>query len=340
MLGEMGDHHRTRGVLYAKTNDGNELPVVDLTHPAFAQRYDDVQIAKKLRSFEQAERARARIPKPIQRVMLGWAARHSRLARALFLASEGAVGGMTLYAAKLGPKMLGDALPGLIDRWIAGSPASWLTRIRLADMARLIAEGLVPALSVASGRPLHLFNIAGGPAADSWNALLLLKREGRVDLRSRKIAIHVLDRDEEGPAFGARAVSALKGDGAPLGGLDLTFRRVAYDWRNVSELRTVLEEAGVAGAAVAVSSEGGLFEYGTDDEIVANLDVLRDTTPPDGIVVGSVTRAEGPAAFLDLFTVRPRTLAAFRLLTERAGWAVARVIERPFSYDVCLSRMI
>ena len=336
----MGDHHRARGVLYAKTNDGNELPVVDVTNPAFARRYDDAQMVTKVKRFAQGEMARARIPKSIQRAMLRWAARHSRLAQALFHASEGVVGGMTLYAAKLGPKMLGNGHSSLIDRWIAASPPSWLARIRLEDMARLMADGLVPALAVAPGRPLHLFNIAGGPAADSWNALLLLEQEGRADLRSRKIAIHVLDRDEDGPAFGARAVSALKGDGAPLGRLDLTFRRVAYDWRNVSELRTVLEEVGAARAAVAVSSEGGLFEYGTDDEIVANLDVLRDTAPPDGIVVGSVTRAEGPAAFFDLFTVHPRTLTEFRLLTERAGWSVARVIERPLSYDVCLSRMI
>ena len=326
-------------MLYAKTNDGSELPVVDVTHPAFAQRHDDVQMAKNVRRLVQGEKARARIPKPIQRVMLGWAARRSRLARALFYASEGAVGGMTLYAAKLGPNMLGNAHPSRIDRWIAASPVSRLVRVRLEDMARLLADGLVPALSVDPGRPLHLFNIAGGPAADSWNALLLLESEGRVDLRRRKIAIHVLDSDEEGPAFGARAVSALQGDGAPLGGLDLTFRGVAYDWRNASELRTVLEQVGAARAAVAVSSEGGLFEYGTDDEIVANLDVLRDAAPPDGIVVGSVTRADGPAAFFDLFTVRPRTLAAFRSLTERAGWSVARVIERPLSYDVCLSRM-
>jgi hypothetical protein len=245
---------------------------------------------------------------------------------------------MTLYAVKLGPKMLGNAYPTFIDRQIASSAPSWLARVRLEDMARLLAEGLAPALAAAPGRPLHLFNIAGGPAADSWNALLVLQREGRAELRSRKIAIHVLDRDEEGPAFGARAVAALNAQGAPLGGIDLSFRRVAYDWQHASRLRAVFEEVHAAEAVVAISSEGGLFEYGSDDAIVANLDVLRAAAPPDAIVVGSVTRAEGPIEFLRQFTVYPRTLAAFRTLAEKAGFTLVRVIERPLSYDVRLSR--
>lgn len=325
-------------VYYAVAGDGSELPVIDVTNPAFAPLYDEGQMARRVASFVRSERWLARIPHSLQRVLLGWAARRSRLARAFHHASEGVISGMTLYVAKLGPSMLGRGYPSAIDRQIAASPPSWLSRVRLEDMVRLLAEGLVPLLAAHPGRPLHLFNIAGGPSADSWNALLLLRKEAPEHLVGRTISIHVLDLDEEGPAFGARAVAALRGKDAPLRDLDLHFERVAYDWRDAARLRRSFDETGVSQAVVAVSSEGGLFEYGSDEEIVANLEAIRDGVPIDGIVVGSVTRAEGPTEFLRHFTVRPRTLAAFRELATRAGWSIARVIERPLSYQVRLSR--
>ena len=325
------------GVFYALA-DGHDLPVIDVTNPAFALPYDEAEMARRVAIFARAERWRARIPKSIQRAVLGWAARRSRLAQAFLRASEGAIGGMTLYAAKLGPDLLGSGYPTAIDRQMAAAPPSWLSRVRLEDMARLLEEALGPLLVMHPARPLHLFNIAGGPAADSWNALLLLYRRAPEHLGGRPIVIQVLDRDEGGPAFGARAVAALRGEGAPLRDLDLRFRRVAYDWRDTAPLRRTLHEDGASQAVVAVSSEGGLFEYGTDQEIVGNLETIRDATPDDAIVVGSVTRAEGPIEFLREFTVRPRTLAAFRELAARGGWSLARVIERPLAYDVRLSR--
>ena len=329
---------KTPGVFYAVAADGSELPVIDVTNPVFAPPYDEAEMARRVAMFARAERWRARIPQSLQRVALGWAARRSRLARALYHASEGVIGGMTLYAAKLGPSMLGDGYPTTIDRQIAAAPPSWLARVRLEDMVQLLAEGLAPLLTTQPARQLHLFNIAGGPAADSWNALLVLRKEAPERLAGRTIVIHVLDLDEDGPAFGARAVSALRGEGAPLCDLDLHFRRGAYDWRDAARLRHVLEESGASNAVVGVSSEGGLFEYGSDEEIVANLEAIGAGAPSDAVVVGSVTRAEGPAEFLRLFTVRPRTLAAFRELATRSGWAIARVIERPLSYDVRLAR--
>jgi hypothetical protein len=328
---------RPLGVLYVKAPDGGELPVIDVTNPAFALPYNEAQMKKRVALFERVERMRAKIPQRLQHAVLGVAARRSRLARALYHASEGVIGGMTLYVAKLGPQMLGSAYPTAIDRQIAAAPPSWLARLRLEDMARLLAEGLAPVLSAYPGQPLHFFDIAGGPAAACWNALLVM-REAAELLRNRAVAIHVLDLDEEGPAFGARAVAALRGDGGPLRDLDLRFERVAYDWQNADRLRSLLDANHVSDAVVAVCSEGGLFEYGSDDEIVANLEAVRHGAPAECVVVGSVTRAEGPAGFLREFTVRPRTLSVFRDLATRAGWSIARVIERPLAYDVRLSR--
>jgi hypothetical protein len=339
----MTSARRTEGrhgsVLYAAAPDGNELPVIDVTNPAFALPYDEAQMKKRIARFVRSERLRAKIPQTIQRAVLGLAARRSRLARALYHASEGVIGGMTLYVGKLGPRMLGRGYPTAIDRLMAAAPPSWLARVRLEDMVRLLAEGLSPVLAAHPGRPLHFFDIAGGPAADSWNALLVIAGEARKLLQGRAIAIHVLDLDEEGPAFGARAVAALRGDNGPLRNLDLRFERVAYDWKLADRLQSLLDSACASDAVVAVSSEGGLFEYGSDEEIVANLEAVRQGANTECVVVGSVTRAEGPAGFLREFTVRPRTLGAFRELAARAGWSIARAIERPLAYDVRLSRM-
>ncbi len=64
------------------------------------------------------------------------------------------------------------------------------------------------------------------------------------------------------------------------------------------------------------SSEGGLFEYGSDEEIVANLKALRGQ--PDVVAVtGSVTRADEPIQQMRKATTaktRPRGLAVFRSL--------------------------
>ena len=269
MTGAFTAEGRPRGVVYAKAPDGTELPVIDVTNPAFALPYDEAEMKKRVARFLRGERWRAKIPQPIQRAFLGLAARRSRLARALYHASEGVIGGMTMYVGKLGPRMLGDGYSTAIDRQLAAAPPSWLARVRLEDMARLLAEGLTPVLAARRGRPLHFFNIAGGPSADSWNALLVIRAGGVRALAGRAIAIHVLDVDEEGPAFGGRAVAALSGEGGPLADLDLRFERDAYDWKNAERLRQLLAETGASGAVVAVCSEGGLFEYGSDDEIVA-----------------------------------------------------------------------
>jgi hypothetical protein len=87
-----------------------------------------------------------------------------------------------------------------------------------------------------------------------------------------------------------------------------------------------------------VSSEGGLFEYGSDDEIVANLSTLLELTPPDTIVVGSVCR-EGELTRIHSgigVTLRPRPRDTFRVLVEQAGWRVDTFIERPFNDSVRL----
>jgi hypothetical protein len=185
-------------------------------------------------------------------------------------------------------------------------------------------------------RPLDFVNIAGGPGMDSLNALLILRRDHPGILAEREVQISVLDLDEVGPRFGQAALAALVE--GPLRGSRVGFRHERYDWNEADGLRPTLNEVRARGAIAICSSEGGLFEYGTDAAVETNLRTLRDY-PEVQAVVGSVTRADAASRKLletSSAALRPRGLNAFRDLAQKANWNVARVIEGPFSDQVVL----
>lgn len=134
-------------------------------------------------------------------------------------------------------------------------------------------------------------------------------------------------------------MSALAQEAGPLPGLHVTFRHVRYDWCRPDDLRPPLNEARTTRALIVCSSEGGLFEYGSDDEIQSNLRVLRE--PLEVVaVVGSVTRADEPIQRLRQMgraATHPRGLEVFRSLIVEMGWKVARAIQPPFSDQVVLT---
>ena len=134
---------------------------------------------------------------------------------------------------------------------------------------------------------------------------------------------------------------ALRAPAAPLGGLDVSFRHFKYDWSAADRLRQTFTDLNTAEALCAISSEGGLFEYGSDTEIMANLNAMHAGTASDAIIVGSVTRdceVVRVSQIANRVSTRPRTMEAFRSLVEQDGWFVSQVIERPFSYNVSLMK--
>jgi hypothetical protein len=322
-------------VLYAMTDDGECLPVIDVTNPAFAVVVSEREVAALTDQFVLESSERREISAPLREAL-----QRSRLGRAITAASGTFLTGMNTYLLKLGPDNLGVAAEA-IDRRIAASFPALMSRLRLQDMAQMLADGLTTALAGAHRR-LCFINIAGGPAADSWNALIHLHARNPDLLPGREIVTAVLDLDEHGPAFGARALEVLRGPGAPLSGLGVGFEHIRYDWSVADRLPRALEALHAADAVCAISSEGGLFEYGSDADIVRNLEELRAGTPRDAIVVGSVTREGEPVRASQTgngVATRPRTLEAFGCLAERAGWMLHCVIERPFSYNVRLVRL-
>jgi hypothetical protein len=314
------------GVVMARTREGHDLPVIDVTDPRFAVPEDPAAARALYDAFIDGERSRSRIPRFIMRMLLRSAARKSRLVRAMVDSRAGYLDGITTYVMKLGAEHLVPPYDSPMDRRVAVSPHVPLMRLRMQQIARLLADGLVEPLAGAAGAPLHLINIGGGPALDSVNALILLCG-ARADLMRRRVVIHVLDSSTDGPFFGANALAALRADGRPLHGLDAAWQRHDYDWNAPAPLADLVRDLARAGGLIAASSEGALFEYGSDDAIVANLAALHADGAGARLVAGSVTRSdEARRRMIDMtgFKLIPRGLAGFTPLATRAQFTVAK----------------
>jgi hypothetical protein len=200
-----------------------------------------------------------------------------------------------------------------IDRRLAASPHIVLLRLRMQQVAHLVAQGIADDLAGApAAAPLCLINIGGGPALDSINALILLRR-ARPELLSRPIAIEVLDGSRDGAFFGANALAALQADPGPLAGLDIGMRHHDYDWDRPAALASLVEKLVSAGAIIAASTEGALLEYGSDQAGVR-------------LVAGSVTCADETRRRMiaqSRFKLVPRGLAGFAPLAAQAGFRIA-----------------
>ncbi|HLH90631.1 MAG TPA: hypothetical protein VKX28_19425 [Xanthobacteraceae bacterium] len=313
-------------MLTARTREGYELPVIDLTEPRFAVPADPAAARALYDAFVADERSRRFIPQFIMRMLLRRAARQSRLVRAVFAPQGGFLDGISTYVMKLGPDNLVPPFDSPMDRRVAGSPHVGLLRLRMQQVARLLAEGLVEHLRADAGAPLDLVNIGGGPALDSLNALILLARD-HSELLARRVSVHVLDSDPDGPFFGGNALKTLSAPGQPLHGRDIAWRLAPYDWNATAPLAELVHTLTSAGAIVAASSEGALFEYGDDDAIVANLVALRAGGSGVRLVAGSVTRPDEVRRRMIAqtgFRLVPRGLAGLAPLAARAGFLIER----------------
>ena len=322
------------GIVYATTADGLDLPIIDITHPAFAIPDDPASRAALIEEYNEKTAADTRGPVFLRRLFMKLGARRSQLLRALLEPAGSFLGGLTTYIMKLGPANLPDGFNTPLDQRIVGSPHARFVRLRLQHCAMMLVDGLDPLLAAQPQAPLHFISIGGGPAMDCINTLLLF-RKTKPALLSRPIHIHVCDLDSKGPAFGANAVKALLSADAPLQDLDLTFDHRPYNWNDTATL-TALLNALEQDAIIAASSEGALFEYGSDEAIIANLRALHSRA---ALVVGSITsnqpmrRAQIQAT---RFAIHPRGLEGFRPLAEKASYTIDRAEITPLSDHVTL----
>jgi len=325
-----------RAVVFATTADGLTLPVIDVTHPAFAIPDDPASLAARRDAFLAWDRRNRRMPAIVTRLLMRFAARRSRLLRMVVASNSDYLDSISTYMFKLGANHLPPGFDSPVDRRVAAAPHVTLVRLRMQQIARLLAEALRAPLADAPVAPLHLVNIAGGPALDSLNALIMLAGAHAASIR-RPIAIHVFDAQQDGPSFGAQALLALTAPGGPLHGLDVQFQHHAYDWNDTGPLARLLADLAARGAIIATSSEGGLFEYGTDDAIVANLTALARAGVP--IVAGSVTSSSEVRKRMIAqarFRLFARGLEGFAPLAARSGYAIAESLTAVVSEQVLL----
>jgi hypothetical protein len=338
------EKNKKTNICYAATDDGVELPVIDVMHPAFQISLDESGLDALLQQYLRDAKGPQKVPAFLRNLMFSFMRRRSVIMRGLMGASGTFMSGMNTYLIKLGADNLNKDFFSDIDRRLAGSSAGTYMRLRLQDIARLLADALIPPLDSRRGATLHLLNIGGGPAMDSLNALILIRKAQPDLLAGRQIFIHSLDLDSAGANFGARALASLLGKGSPLNGLQINFQHIPYNWSDQTQLRDLLKSLNTK-CVIAASSEGALFEYGSDNDITGNLQTLSEFSSADAIVAGSVTRADDLGRIANGSGVGNRAalqfrgLEAFTLLASHAGWRVAKTVDRPLSHDVLLKKV-
>jgi hypothetical protein len=333
------EKNKRAGVCYAWSDDSIELPVIDITHPAFDFSISDEALSALIDAMARS----AQIPA----AALQAAAQKSILVRGMVESAGTFTTGMMTYLNKLPPEMLGEGYAGLLDRQWAGSLTPVTFRWRMRDVAHLLADALVSALTERPGSPVHLVNIGGGPAMDSLNALILVQKAHREKLAGRAVTIHVLDIDAQGPDFGYHALEALRATGGPLEGVRAQLDYIPYNWSQPDTLRALLKGFKL-GAVVMGSSEGGLFEYASDNEICANLRTLYDGTPDDFRMVGPVVRNDqtldprlrGTEHVEGRPAVRYIGLEHFGELAKSAGWGIESRADGPMHQVVRLKKVV
>jgi len=132
-------------IVYAATRDGLRLPVIDVTQPAFAVPDDRESLSRLFQASLEEERQQRRVPKFIMRWLLRSAAKRSRIVQALFSGDAAFVDGITTYVMKLGADNLPPPYDGPIDKRVASSANLTLLRLRMQQVARLVAGSVTGA---------------------------------------------------------------------------------------------------------------------------------------------------------------------------------------------------
>jgi hypothetical protein len=306
--------------------NGQELPIIDVTNPAFSPAPpSETEMATFVQKSAAEQERFNRMPAFMRKPILWLMSRQSVLMRGLMGADGTFLSAMNTYLMKLGPDNLGQGFSQM-DRALVSSIPAMSLRLRLKELVRLMADAVAPVLTAQPGRPFDLINIAGGPCMDSINLLLLLYRDRSNILSGRSIRIHALDLESPGPVFGSRALQALQAPGAPLEGLQITMEYTPYQWAESQRLQTYLEKMNLRESVVTAASEGGLFDYGTDAEICGHLRILHAMTPDQAVVAATTTPIDGPGRAFNQ-TSGARTISrpreAFAELAAKAGWKIS-----------------
>jgi len=320
---------------YAFTPNGIELPILDITHPYFISCTDEETLAKLLPYVEKNAEENAdkfnKLPAFIKRFFIN----HSfAVAELLQVERQNEfASGITTIMMKLGPKLIGKGKKRFLDRQMNKGFGALVIRMRARDISKCQSEALIPLLVKSPRNDLCFINIAGGAASDSINALFLVQNVDSTLLKDRKIEINVLDIDNFGPSFAESSIKALKAPGGRFNELNISFRHIHYDWNSADKLIELLAER--KEWIQICSSEGGLFEYCSDEVIMQNLNILFSYSNDNIVIAGTLlhdvkTVDAGMLAALKISTnIKPRLLGieGLKRIVEHKNWKIENIIE-------------
>lgn len=186
----------------------------------------------------------------------------------------GYLSGMGTYMLKLGPQLIGGGDERKIDRAASMGVSGIAARMRMRDLCLYQNKALSSVLKTHPVKCLRLINIAGGAASDTINTLRLIQKMDASLLQNRRIEIHLLEIDELSAHFAEKSLHTLQMPGADFDKLELIFRFYHKSWTDKDAWRDILKDS--AEDIILCSSEGGLFEYGSDEDIHLVLRILAD----------------------------------------------------------------
>src|SRR5262249_39619437 len=121
----------SRALVFATTADGLRLPVIDVTHPAFAVPEDPMSVAARRDAFLAWDRRNRRMPGIVTRLLIRRAARRSPLLRKILASGDEYLDSISTYMLKLGADHLPSGFDGPVDRKVAAAPHVTLVRLRM-----------------------------------------------------------------------------------------------------------------------------------------------------------------------------------------------------------------
>ena len=301
------------GISYAFTESGIELPILDITHPLFKASIDKPNLEKLRKSIEETGDKMVIHLKEMPSFLKNFLSQHSYIIAGFLSINKenNFLSGISTLMMKLGPGLIGNGISKIFERRASRSISSVTLRVRIQDICTLEAEALIPRLIQWPEKNLCFINIGGGTASDSINTLILILKKDSSLLRNRKIEINVLDMDTFGPAFGNNCIESLKTPGQYFDLLNISFRYKSYNWNNPADMESLLAER--KEWITLCSSEGGLFEYGTDEEIINNLNLLYDQTGEEMKIAGTLIK-DSSSVDRGMLTILEKTNINTRLL--------------------------
>jgi len=142
----------------------------------------------------------------------------------------------------------------------------------------------------------------------------------------------VFDIDRFGPTFAQNCVKSLRSAGNYFSDLNVSFNHIYYNWIDSKILEEFLQKR--KEWLNISSSEGGLFEYASDEYIINNLNVLYENSSDKMKITGSLIRDvntvdPGILASMKLTSINARLLGVSGLKTilKKTAWSFENIIE-------------